>query len=244
MQTKSIFLALVFGILIFGIDHTQANEKPTEKSPLIEQGSKDLEKLAGFAGDYIVIDARRASDVASPLDLKENVPLGKRIRFGNGNIEIDGADCEDWRILPSSKAVVDVNQDPNLIDLVLSPTDSPISRGDQQVHSGFDITCEDEWVFSLHKVDDRVLVMPVNNSSLNLILERPLSSLQIKAYQMQLKSMKFYSGRLTGELDEATLRASRFWYIDRSRLKEDQPVPARPAITENLLDALKILGGK
>ena len=41
---------------------------------------------------------------------------------------------------------------------------------------------------------------------MNLILERPLMEVRIKAYQMQLKSMKFYDGALTGKLDEETLR--------------------------------------
>ena len=76
---------------------------------------------------------------------------------------------------------------------------------------------------------------------MNLILERPLPEVRIKAYQMQLKSMKFYEGDLTGKLDEETLRASRTWYEYRAELDDTQPTPARPAITENLLDALGVL---
>ncbi|MEO0411096.1 MAG: hypothetical protein AAF221_04540 [Pseudomonadota bacterium] len=52
--------------------------------------------------------------------------------------------------------------------------------------------------------------------------------------------MKFLDGETTGVLDERTLAASRERYLYRAQLDDDQPVPERPAITENLLDALEV----
>lgn len=203
--------------------------------------SDALERMAGFAGAYVVVDVRRASDVAAPVQMGMDSPLGETIRFTPKGIEMSGAACDAWTITQSSEPIVPYKSDPNLIDVTLGPTDSPISVGDQQIHAGYVAQCEGEDVLTFHKVDDRVLVMPSANGAVNLILERPLTALQVKAYQMQLKSMKFYDGPLTGALDKATLRASRYWYEDRARLDDEQPVPARPAITENLLDALTVL---
>jgi hypothetical protein len=211
-----------------------------ESSPLAPP-SQALERLSGMAGEYIIVDARRASDVAAPAQLDYNAPIGASVRFTYQGIEMQGASCDEWTVTRSDDPVVFVDSDPNLTDLNLGPTDSPITSGDQREHQGYVAICEEEDVFRFHKVDDRVLVVPAANSSINLILERPLSELQVKAYQVQLKSMKFYDGALTGVLDAATLRASRRWYEDRARLDEETPIPARPAITENLLDALNVL---
>ncbi|NQY12930.1 MAG: hypothetical protein HRT81_03605 [Henriciella sp.] len=221
-----------------GSPEPAADDAPLE--PLVGP-SQVLEDLSGFAGEFVIIDARMASDVASVAMPDYQPPIGERLVFNHQGIMLDGADCEAWRVDPLDEATLAVEADPNLIDLVLGPTDSPISSGDQQEHQGYVARCEGEDVFRFHKVDDRVLIVPTENSAVNLILERPLSDLQNKAYQAQLKSMKFYDGELTGVLDDATLRSSRYWYEDRARLDDSQPIPGRPAITENLLDALNVL---
>lgn len=221
-----------------GAPEPAANDAPLE--PLVGP-SQVLEDLSGFAGEFVIIDARMASDVASVAMPDYQPPIGERLVFNHQGIMLDGAACDAWRVEPNDDATLVVESDPNLIDLVLGPTDSPISSGDQQEHQGYVARCEGEDVFRFHKVDDRVLIIPTENSAVNLILERPLSELQIKAYQAQLKSMKFYDGELTGLLDDATLRSSRYWYENRARLEDTQPIPGRPAITENLLDALNVL---
>lgn len=214
--------------------------EPETLEPLIPP-SEALSKLSGFAGEYRVIDARRASDVASSIPAPFDAPIGESIEFTRSGIEMSGASCDDWRIDPLEASVVPISSDPNLIDLTLSAADSPNSSGDQQEHAGFVAICEGEEVFRLHKVDDRVLIMPTGNSAINLILERPLTALQLKAYQARLKSMSLYDGDLTGALDEETLAASRSWYIQRSQPDDTEPIPLRPAITENLLDTLDVL---
>ncbi len=201
--------------------------------------SAALANLAGFAGEYVIIGARRASDVAAPLQPISDDPIGDSITFHKDGIDISGIDCDAWRIEPRDEATVAIAQDPVLSDLMLGPVDSDRSRGDQRENKAFDMLCEQEVVGQIHKVDDRVLVIPWQNSSINLILERPMSELQIKAYQAQLKSMKFYEGELTGTLDPATLRASRAWY--EYRADGSLPTPMRPAITENLLDGLGVI---
>lgn len=215
----------------------------TAKEPPLAPASADLEKLAGFAGTYVVVDVRRASDVAAPAmpGIASDSPIGQTLTFTQKDILMAGISCEDWRITPDPDARLNVTTDRNLKDLTLGPVDVSTSRGDQQDHSGFQIMCEGERFAALHKVDDRVLVMPRNNSQVNLILERPLTPLQIKSYQAQLKSMKFYAGELTGEMDAATLNGSRIYYNYRADLNDTDPLPARPAITENLLDALRVL---
>jgi len=200
-----------------------------------------VDKLAGFSGEYVVVDARRASDVAAPLDTDEEPPIGETVSFVNEEIRIDGISCDAWLIEPATEQILPWDTDPNLIDLRLPPTDGPNSAGDQQEHVGFSVSCEGEPVAQLHRVDDRVLVMPWSNSSVNLILEKSLTPSEVRAYQAQLKSMKFYEGEATGTFDEPTLRASRAWYEYRADTGEPSPVPARPTVTENLLDGLDVI---
>lgn len=239
MRTN-LLISICLATLAAGCSVDEEEDDASELPPLVEP-SEALANLSGFAGEYVIVDARMASDVASPLLLDFEAPIGESISFTRNGVELDGAECDEWRVNPVDEAMLPVQSDPNLIDLVLGPTDSPITSGDQQEHTGFVAICEGEEVFRFHKVDDRVLVMPTANGAVNLILERPLGELQIKAYQAQLKSMKFYDGELTGTMDEATLRSSRYWYEDRARLDDAQPIPGRPAITENLLDALFVL---
>ena len=245
-RTASVWLRCAIAGLIgvslsaCGTPDPESGAETGDLEPLVGP-SQVLEDLSGFAGEFVVIDARMASDVASMAMPAYQAPIGKRLNFTYRGIEMEGAACEAWRVTALAEPILFVDSDPNLVDLRLGPTESPVSVGDHREHQGYAALCEGEEVFRFHKVDDRVLVMPTENSAVNLILERPLTELQIKAYQAQLKSMKFYDDALTGQLDEATLRASRQWFEYRASLDETQPIPARPAITENLLDALNVI---
>ncbi len=237
LLTKMMTLGIASLMIVSCSDNSSA---PELKEPLAPP-SETLAALSGFAGQYIIVDARRASDVSLPAQPGLEIPIGKSVNFTRNGIEMEGASCDDWRIDRADGPIVIVESDPNLVDIRLGPNDGPNSAGDQQVHAGFEMICDGEPFGLLHKVDDRVLVMPWANSAINLILEKPLPTTRIKAYQAQLKSMKFYDGALTGELDDATLRASRAWYEYRANLNETQPIPARPAMTENLFDGLRVL---
>lgn len=203
-------------------------------------GAKVRPPVSLPAGTFVVVDARRASDVVAPA-MPSDMPIGEHVKISSNGLEMTGVSCEEWRISGHESEPAQLLTDPNLIDVTLGPTDSPISSGDKRLNQYFKVSCEGEFFTSILQIDDRVLIMPWANSAINLVLERPLSRDQTLQYQRQLKSMKFYDGPVHGVLDEAALTASRFWYEYRARLTKAQPIPARPAITQNLLDALNVL---
>ena len=89
-------------------------------------------------------------------------------------------------------------------------------------------------------VDDRVLVASKSPWRLNVVLEKPLREDQLRKLQVQLRDMKFYSGGITGAMDKPT-RAAVSSYADYRGAKYRF---ANTAITENLLDGLKVLDEK
>ncbi|CAN0490736.1 unnamed protein product, partial [Discosporangium mesarthrocarpum] len=93
---------------------------------------------------------------------------------------------------------------------------------------------------TLFQADRRVVALSWANAQQYLILERPLTETQVSKLQKALRSTKFYSGKITGVFDTDTERAVRAWY--KYRLADRKAsIPRRPAITENLLDTLKVL---
>ncbi len=234
-----MMLSIAAPMAVMACNPAQADAEERLALPSVE-----LAVLSGFAGDYVIVDARRASDVAAPASLPSaaaDSPIGQTVSFTRDGIEMEGLGCDAWRIDPEDTTPNFIETDPNLVDLTLEPADAPKSRGDQRNYASFAVTCEDEFFAAFHRIDDRVIIWPSQNSSVNLVLEKTMPPVKIKAYQAQLKSMKLYSGELTGELDAATLAASRRWYEYRANLSDDHPVPARPAITENLLDTLRVI---
>lgn len=203
-------------------------------------GTKTRPTVSLPAGTFVVVDARRASDVAAPLT-PGDMPIGEQVKISSNGLDMAGISCDDWHINAQESKPPQLLNDPNLIDVTLGPADSLISSGDQRLNQYFKISCEGEIFASILQIDERVLIMPWANSAINLVLERPLTRDQTLQYQRQLKSMKFYDGPVHGVLDEAALKASRLWYEYRARLAKEQPIPARPAITQNLLDALNVL---
>ena len=195
-----------------------------------------------LAGDYVVVSVRRSSMVSAPASLRPggaDSPFGKRISFDASGVTLDGISCDDWQAaaLPSQ---VDFDTDPMLADLRLPPTDSPNSVGDKRIGKSWRISCEGETFTTLYQADRRVLAMSWANSAMYLILERPMSTTEVTRLQKSMKSMKFYDGEITGTLDTGTERAVRAWY--EYRLSDPgMAIPRRPAITENLLDALGVL---
>jgi hypothetical protein len=208
-------------------------------SPLPALGQSALDSLAG---DYVIVDIRKNSLVATPARMPPpgaDSPIGKSVSFTSDGVILDGISCKKWGAAKIA-APVDFSSDRALTDLRLPPTDSPKSNGDRQIINFFKIDCEGEVFTTVFQADRRVLAMDWANSELYLILERPLRSSQIKTLQKALKSMKFYSGNVTGVFDAETARATRAWY--RYRLSDKTAaIPLRPAITENLLDALGVL---
>lgn len=196
----------------------------------------------GFAGDYVVVAVRQNSFVAASSSLRPDnteSPIGKKISINSSGLVLDGIACQDWQV-KTIEAPVDFSEDAMLSDLRLPPMDSPISVGDKRLSKFYQINCEGETFTTLYQLDNRVLAMSWANSQKYLILERPLSAARIEKLQKVLKSMKFYSGTVTGQFDKETEHAVRAWYSYRMT-DRNAAIPRRPAITENLLDALKVL---
>ncbi len=207
----------------------------------LSAGSIQPESALPIPGIYEVVTLRRASDVAAPANPMNDSdsPIGQTITIDTKGIAMTGLACEDWQVSLLTEPVVNLD-DPTLADIDIPPTDSPISSGDQRVMKSYSYHCEGEHFIDLIQVDDRVIVIPWANSSQYLIAEVSLTSEQITQFQKQLKSMKFFHSAPNGVLDEETLRAINYWVEDRIRT-DDYYHFSRPAITENLLDALHIL---
>ena len=190
-------------------------------------------------GHYIVVAVRNASDVAAPLSSpdKADSAIGETISLLSNGLAMSGLGCDSWEISEQEHDVATVS-DPMLADINMAPADSPLSAGDQRIMKSYDYQCEGEPFLNVLHVDDRVIVIPWGNSSKYLVAEKPLSAEQIAQLQKQLKSMKFYTGDITGVIDEPTRLAIKFWAEYRS---DDDYSFYRPAITENLLDTLGVL---
>ncbi len=195
-----------------------------------------------FAGHYVVISIRQNSFVAAPLDLtpgKPNTVIGKSVHFNTDGLVLEGIGCDAWQAQKTT-TTVDFATDRNLADLHLPYMKRANLAGDKRIMNLYKISCEGEAFTNLYQVDKRVLVMSWANSKQYLILERPLSSTQVKKLQTALKSLQFYAGTLSGQLDTATIEAVRAYYFDLLSTSMIA-IPKRPAITENLLDRLNVL---
>ena len=196
--------------------------------------------LAPF-GEYQVVALRSAGDVATMANPGSGMEwLDQRVSFGEGRLSwLGGQICKLWSVREAEFPVI-MLEDPNLSDLAIPPLGSETSSGDKRVNVPVDLLCQDEGeriLGSFAIIDARVLVASVLNGTVNLILERPLTEQQVKKLQVQLKDMKFYEGKITGELDEATLGSVGFYAEYRGSAYRF----FRTAITENLLDGLRVL---
>jgi len=206
-----------------------------------QTGCSELEELIcqdSPIGAFIVVDVRKASGVASTLNLSDyDEVIGEAIEFGLQSLSMAGITCDEWAVrsidMPGDLA------DPLLGDTMIGPIDGDTSSGDRRVLKGWQYSCEGEAFLDLLQIDARVMVIPWANSTVNLILERPLSSLEVSNIQAALSDLKFHSGDLSGKLDKATLHAIGLWAEYRSTLDEPYRF-ARTAITENLFDGLDV----
>ena len=193
------------------------------------------------SGEYQVVALRNTGDVATVANPGSGMEwIDQRVSFGEGRlIWLSGETCRLWSVREAKFSVITL-EDPNLSDLVIPPLDSATSSDDKRINVPVDLLCQDEGeriLGSFAIIDARVLVASVLNGTVNLILERPLTEQQVKKLQVQLKDMKFYEGKITGELDEATLGSVGFYAEYRGSAYRF----FRTAITENLLDGLRVL---
>lgn len=209
---------------------------------IVAPDAKAGPSFEAFAGTYVVVAVRQNSFVAAPLGMRptpSDTPIGKTVTFGSKGVSMEGIACDDWRAAAETPSA-DFMNDRLLVDRRLPPTDSPLSDGDKRLSESYKISCEGEFFTTLFQVDRRVVVLSWANAQQYLILERPLNAEQVRKLQKALTSTKFYSGKITGEFDTETERAVRAWYKYRQPDRA-AAIPRRPAITENLLDALRVL---
>lgn len=195
-------------------------------------------ETASLSGSYQVIDIRRASDVAGgPIVARGDYLPGAAAEFGE-TLRLPGAkSCRTWSVTISNDSGVNVN-DPLLSDTQLGPLTPDVSdQGDRRLNLALDVLCDATVVYSLLKVDDRVLVAPIESGQGYVIYERALSGKQNERLQHELKDMKFFSGTPSDEWDADSYAALAFYAEYRGAEYRFQ----RTAITENLLDGLNIL---
>ncbi len=207
-----------------------------------DQCTADQSGFSDLAGRYEVIGVRMASRVASiapPEVSAEGSPIGQSVVFGGSGVQIEGMGCDCWRA-ETVTVPLDMPTDPMLRDLLLPALDGDASNGDARLNRAYSLSCEGEHFALAYQTGPRAMALTWDNSSAYLVLEQALTTVQIKAFQRELKSMKFHDGEITGILDEATLNGARAYY--GYRLADDEAaIPGRIAITANLLDGLGVL---
>lgn len=191
-------------------------------------------------GSYVVRAIRRSSLVASTMDAEPKIGdlLGATATFADSFSWIDDSRCDAW----SAKEIrneLEALRDPILSDLAIEKL-APPAHEVFAFSQTYEIYCGDndlQPAARLVRIDDRVLVTMSPSGSFYLLLEKPLAEDEVRRLQQQLKSMKFYEGEITGQLDEQT-RAAVAGYADyrgaEYRFKD-------AVITENLLDGLNVL---
>ena len=199
--------------------------------------ARSQETFKGLTGTYAVIDFRRNSTVAAPLNLSHDKTegLGVQVQVTLSDIIIEGLSCDEWSLEPAQGSDIFAS-DPVLSDLQIAPNDPPVSQGDGRVNRLFRLECEGEYATTVFQPDARILVATWKNESEYVILERVLDDGQIDRLQKHLRDTKFLDPDQSVEgLDAPTLAAVRGWYMYRQP-DADLPVPLRPAITINLFD--------
>lgn len=196
-------------------------------------------KLTPPAGRYVIVDIRNASDVAAPLDATPQTEIiNQAFTFTADRVLADGLGCDSW-VVESVENGISFN-DPILADVLIGPVDLSFAPADRRILDHWRYTCEGEHFLTLTRIDQRVLVILWNNSAQYLIAEKPLNVAEVERLQKELKTMKFYDGNITGLIDDATVSSLGFWAQYHVYPKETYRF-ARTAITENLLDALRVL---
>lgn len=203
-----------------------------------QTGLNDANKPGYPLGEFVIVSARRASNVAAPLVEMDVIPIGNSVEFfSDTNIRLDDAKCDAWQLLGSFSPTIFPEEDPLLSDLTLTPAEGSI---DHRQDITYEIFCEGESVTRFLRVDDRVLVFPTANDAINVIVEKPLNVHQIQSLQESLVASRHYSGEVSGTLDPETVEAVRQWMMAQGDLDTGAGVPARPALTENLLTRLGV----
>ena len=188
----------------------------------------DMVELSDLAGEYTVTSARPFSHVAAPYDPDAPNPTGQTITFTENGPEFPDTDCENWSFSPVMIFIPPAS-DPNFADLFVGH------------NHGMDymLECEDtgSGMFLTH-VDDRVLLLGIDNSAAGAVLEKPLTDEEVTLVQAALVEMGLLD-TASGEMDDATHAAMRVHY--RALYDDGETgIPLRPAYTAHFLATLGV----
>lgn len=119
------------------------------------------------------VDSRRTSYIAAPVisttDLQHMT--AKTITFGKVLKWHDGTICNKWELKPNHIYCAFL-KDPMLSDTQLrsrrKPHPAPL------LNQGYEVLCEGVSIGSLTDVDGRTLIVPMYNSSINSLFEKPV----------------------------------------------------------------------
>lgn len=194
--------------------------------------SAAADPLSDVAGDYVVVDLRRATGVSSPASPLPEDAIGSQVSVSKHGFQTRGLGCESWKTELLDDAGT-LTEDPNLADAF--PFHPEI--GDRPASVAFRLLCEGEYFATFAQTDPRILVMTLANATVNAVLEKPLAPDAYQILEQRLADMKFLSGTPDAQEDAAADEAIRQYYAYRLR-RGDMPLPLRPARSAALLTRL------
>jgi hypothetical protein len=196
----------------------------------------DPETIVSPSGEFVIVDIRRASDVAgSPEDKSLTWEVGQTLSLGDTLTWPDGKTCLNWYATEHERSAVNLD-DPVLSDTQVGPLDSTHSSGDYLVNRTLALHCKSGELIVL-QVDGQVLVASSPSGQSYLLFERLLRSEQMKALQTKLHSMKYLDEPPSGEWTDSTRVAVSSYVEYRGAAFSFY----RPVITKNLMDGLDVL---
>ncbi len=144
------------------------------------------------SGTFTWVDGRRASYIAAPvITLSNSEQMESRtISFGKILKWHDGTICNNWDLIPNHLYCAFL-EDPLLGDTQLQSRKS--SPGPQLLNQGYEVICEGISIGSLTDIDGRTLIVPMLNSTLNGLFEKPIDRTLMLEMARILKKRNFTS---------------------------------------------------
>jgi hypothetical protein len=188
------------------------------------------------SGTFTWVDGRRASFIAAPvIALSDSQRMESRtISFGKSLKWHDGTICEHWKLKPNHLYCAFL-EDPLLSDTQLNSREQGTSH--QLLNQGYEVICEGVSIGSLTDIDGRTLIVPMLNSALNGLFERPIDRSVMLEMARVLKQHNFTSTtpHLLSQKNFRDAISSYASHMGGFNLKFD-----RSPITRNLLNDLVI----
>jgi len=141
------------------------------------------------SGTFTWVDGRRASYIAAPvITLSDSAQMESRtISFGKVLKWHDGTICNNWELIPNHLYCA------FLEDPLLSDTQLESSQDNHLLNQGYEVICEGVNIGSLTDIDGRTLVVPMLNSALNGLFEKPIDRTVMLEMARVLKQRNFTS---------------------------------------------------